>query len=65
MGRSAPGPEAVSLVIQQAIEAPEPKARYYAAVPFSGRLVRHLGAGVWDLVVRRMFKIGANGAKDD
>ncbi len=56
MRRNEPGPEAVSRVIQQAIEAPKPKARYLAAVPFSARLVLHLGDSAWDLVLRQMFK---------
>lgn len=50
------GPEAVSRIIQQAIEAPKPKARYLAAIPFSGRLVMHLGDSTWDFVLRRIFK---------
>ena len=58
MARQAPGPEAVSRVIQQAIQAPRPKARYLVAVDLPGRLVLHLGGSVWDLVVRQMFKIG-------
>jgi NAD(P)-dependent dehydrogenase (short-subunit alcohol dehydrogenase family) len=58
MSRQAPGPEAVSGVIRQAIEAPRPQARYLVAVDLPGRSVLHLGASVWDLVVRQMFKIG-------
>ena len=57
MRRHEPGPEAVSRVIQRAIEARRPKARYLVAVSFSGRLVLHLGGSVWDFVLRRMFKI--------
>jgi NAD(P)-dependent dehydrogenase (short-subunit alcohol dehydrogenase family) len=53
----APGPQVVSQVIQQAIETSRPKARYLVAVPFFGRLVLHLGDSVWDVVLRRMFKI--------
>lgn len=56
MRQNETGPDAVSRVIQQAIEASRPKARYLAAVPFSGKLVLHLGDTVWDLVLRRMFK---------
>ena len=47
----------MSQVIQQAIEAPRPKARYHANISFSGKLVLHLGDSVWDLTLRRMFKI--------
>ena len=57
--RQEPGPKAVSEVVQRAIEAARPKARYLAGFPFSGRWVLHLGDSVWDLVVRRMFKIAA------
>ncbi len=63
MRQNAPGPEAVSQVIQQAIETARPKARYLVAVPFSGRLVLHLGDSVWDYALRRMFKFApADGA---
>ena len=51
------GPEVVSQVIQQAIQAAKPKARYHANIPFSGELVLHLGDSAWDLALRRMFKI--------
>jgi NAD(P)-dependent dehydrogenase (short-subunit alcohol dehydrogenase family) len=51
------GPEVVSQVIQQAIQATKPKARYHANIPFSGELVLHLGDSVWDLALKRMFKI--------
>jgi len=57
MRRGEPGPEAVSRVIQQAIEAPRPKARYLAGIPFSGRLVIFLRDYVWDQVVRQMFRM--------
>ena len=43
MRQVEPGPEAVSKVVQQAIEASKPKARYLAGVAFSGRLVINLG----------------------
>lgn len=56
MRQNEPGPDTVSRVIQQAIEANNPKARYLAGVPFSGRLVLHLGDSVWDAVLRRAFK---------
>jgi|SRR5215211_1510381 len=61
MRRHEPGPEAVSRVIQRAIEAKRPKARYLVAMSFPGRLVLHLGGSVWDLVVRRMFKMAPQG----
>ena len=57
MRRQEAGPEAVSQVIQQTIEASRPKARYVAGFPFSGRLVLFLGNSVWDRVVRQLFKI--------
>jgi short-subunit dehydrogenase len=57
MRQQESGPEAVSKVIQQAIETSRPKARYLAGFPISGRLVLLLGDTVWDLVVRQMFKI--------
>jgi len=57
MRRQGAGPEAVSQVIQQAIEASRPRRRYVVAIPFSGRLVLHLGDGVWDRVVRRIYQI--------
>ena len=50
-------PEAVSRVIQQAIEAPRPKARYIAGFSFSGRLVIGLRDFLWEPVVRQMFRI--------
>ena len=52
-----PGAEVVSQVIQQAIETPRPKARYLAAVALPGRLVLILRDFVWDMVLRRTFKI--------
>ncbi|CAG1772095.1 partial tropinone reductase I, partial [uncultured bacterium] len=59
MRRKEPGPEVVSRVVQQAIEASRPKARYVAGFPVSGRLVLLLGDSVWDLVVRHLFKIAS------
>ncbi len=50
-------PEIVSQVVQQAIEVSKPKARYVVAVPFSNRLVLHLGDSLRDFIFRRMFKI--------
>jgi len=60
-----PGPEAVSRVIQQAIEAPRPKARYLAGIPFSGRLVISLRDLVWEPVVRQMFRLSPDAAQRD
>jgi NAD(P)-dependent dehydrogenase (short-subunit alcohol dehydrogenase family) len=57
MRQQEPGPEAVSLVVQYAIETSKPKARYLAGFPFPGKLVLLLRDPVWDLVVRNMFKI--------
>ncbi len=57
MRRQEAGPETVSRVVQQAIEASRPKARYLAGFPISGKLVLLLGDSVWDLVVRQMFEI--------
>lgn len=51
------GPEVVSQIIRQAIEASKPRARYQANIPFPGRLMLHLGDSVWDMALRRMFKI--------
>jgi hypothetical protein len=53
-------PEIVSRVIQEAMENLKPKARYHAAIPFSGELILHLGDSVWDMALRRMFKIHPN-----
>ena len=57
MRRQESGPDAVSRVIQQAIETPRSKARYVAGVDFSGRLVLRLRDFVWDAVLQRMFKL--------
>jgi hypothetical protein len=57
MRRQEAVPEALSRVIQQAIEASRPKSRYVAGFPFSGRLVLLLGDSAWDRVVRHLFKI--------
>jgi NADP-dependent 3-hydroxy acid dehydrogenase YdfG len=57
MRQQETGPEIVSQVVQQAIEASKPKARYIVAVPFSNRLVLRLGDAARDFIFRRMFKI--------
>ena len=62
MRRGEAEPEAVSRVIQQAIEAPRPKARYLAGFSLSGRLVMALRDFLWEPVVRQMFKISLDEA---
>jgi len=57
MRKDEPGPEVVSEVIERAIKAVTPKARYLAAIPLSGRLVIHLRDFVWGSVLKQMFKI--------
>ena len=57
MRRQEAEPEIVSQVVQQAIEASKPKARYLVAVPFSNRLVLHLGDSLRDVMFRRLLKI--------
>ena len=57
MRQNEPGTEAVSKVIERAVEAFNPKARYFAAIPFSARLVIHLRDFVWGSVLKQMFKI--------
>ncbi|RPI30093.1 MAG: SDR family oxidoreductase [Chloroflexota bacterium] len=59
MRRQEAEPEVVSRVVLQAIAAPRPKARYLAGVAFSGKLVILLRDTVWDIVVRKMYKIQA------
>jgi NADP-dependent 3-hydroxy acid dehydrogenase YdfG len=56
MRKHEAGPEIVTQAVQQAIEASRPKARYLVAVPFSQRIVLHLGDGARDSLFRRMFK---------
>jgi len=57
MRRQETEPEIVSAVIQEAIETSRPKARYHAGISFSGELMLHLGDSVWDMALRRIFKI--------
>jgi hypothetical protein len=59
MRKKEPGPELVSQVVQQAIEASKPKARYLVAIPLSNRVVLHLGDTARDTLFRRMFKISS------
>jgi NAD(P)-dependent dehydrogenase (short-subunit alcohol dehydrogenase family) len=56
MRSQEPGPEAVSKVVQQAMESPKPKARYLAGVAISLNMVIFLRDLVWDFAVRQMFK---------
>lgn len=56
MRRQEPGPEAVSRVIQSAMESPNPNARYLAGIDSFGRLVLYLRDLVWDVTVRQMFR---------
>ena len=44
-------------MVQRAIEAANPKARYLVAVPFANRLALWLGDSVRDAALKRMFKI--------
>ena len=60
MQNQAAEPGVVSEVIRQAIEAPKPKARYHANIPFSGKMMLALGGSVWDLALRRLFKVNAS-----
>jgi len=53
-------PEIVSQVVQQAMEASKPKARYLVAVPFSNRVVLRLGDTAKDTIFRWMFKEGSS-----
>jgi hypothetical protein len=64
MRKSEPGPEIVSQVVQQAIEASIPKARYLVAVPILNRVVLRLGDKARDRIFRRMFKIGPSSEVD-
>lgn len=57
MRKDEPGPDMVSEVIERAIKAERPKARYLAAIPLSGKLVLHLRDFVWGSVLKQMFKI--------
>jgi NADP-dependent 3-hydroxy acid dehydrogenase YdfG len=54
-----PGPEAVARVILGALRARRPHARYPAAVPFAARLAMALPDPGKDLVVRRLYGLGA------
>jgi NADP-dependent 3-hydroxy acid dehydrogenase YdfG len=51
-----PGPEAVSAVIQHALEAAKPKARYLAGMGLPGKLVLYLRDFLWETAVRQLFR---------
>lgn len=55
--RQEAGPHAVSAVVQRAMEAPRPRARYLAAVPFAARVTLHLGDNFRDLIFCRALQI--------
>lgn len=57
MRQREPGPEVVSQVVQQAIAAAKPKARYLPGVPFVNRLVFHLGGPAKDFIFKRLYQI--------
>ncbi len=57
MSQKAPGPEVVSRVIQQALEAPNPRPRYLAGLNFSGKLALYLRDFLWDYVLKSMFTV--------
>lgn len=52
-----PGPEAVSKVIQFALESSKPKARYLAGVGVLVRLAISLRDVAWDSIVRQLFRL--------
>ncbi|MBP2643415.1 MAG: short-chain alcohol dehydrogenase family enzyme [Firmicutes bacterium] len=54
-----PGPEAVSEIVQKAIEASTPKARYFAAVPTINQLITIMGDNMKDRIVKSLFKINS------
>ncbi|HBF38766.1 MAG TPA: oxidoreductase [Firmicutes bacterium] len=56
-----PGPEAVSAIIQKALETSKPKVRYRAAVPLMNRLLSCLNDRLKDRVVKSAFKIKSLG----
>jgi hypothetical protein len=52
-----PGPEVVSAVVQRALEAPKPKARYLAGVAFPASLILPLRDLLWNAALQRMFGV--------
>jgi NAD(P)-dependent dehydrogenase (short-subunit alcohol dehydrogenase family) len=57
MGRNALDPGVVSGVIQRAIEATRPQARYLVGVDLPAKAIMYLGHSTWDRVLRSMFKV--------
>jgi NAD(P)-dependent dehydrogenase (short-subunit alcohol dehydrogenase family) len=61
MGASAggqdPEPEVVTRAVRRAIEATRPRTRYLVAVPWRVRLTLPLGHAVWNLMLKRMFRV--------
>jgi short-subunit dehydrogenase len=55
--RGAPGPGAVSAVIQKAIEDPRPRARYRANVPFFMKILFSIGDSPRDFLFKAALKI--------
>jgi NAD(P)-dependent dehydrogenase (short-subunit alcohol dehydrogenase family) len=54
-----PGPEAVARVVLTALRAKRPHARYPAAIPLAARIAAALSDRGKDLVVRRLYRLGA------
>lgn len=57
MRQGEAGPEAVSKVVQHALETARPKARYLAGLALPTKLVVRLGDTLWGPVVNQMFKV--------
>ncbi len=55
--RGAPGPEAVSYIVQKAIETSRPRARYKAAVPFAVNILLGLGDKPRDFLFKTALRI--------
>jgi len=60
MRHGEPGPEVVSRIVQQAIEAAQPRARYLAGVKPLNRLIFHLGVSVRDVIFKQLYQITAS-----
>jgi NADP-dependent 3-hydroxy acid dehydrogenase YdfG len=63
MRKNEPGPEVVSVMVQKAIEAAHPKARYLAGVAFSGRITLLFRDFLWDVIMKQMFNIKSTDIK--
>jgi deazaflavin-dependent oxidoreductase (nitroreductase family) len=61
---SEPGPEVVARVIQSALASARPHPRYPAAIPFLARIVMRLPDVGKDIVVRRLYGLGARGRSE-